>query len=79
MSLIWLFVLGLAKVVTGHFSATEIVLTIAVGICCLGGFSTSIRAYKSRSIVTPLLVFVLFLALQAWAIWFSLHSQYSRI
>ena len=79
MSLIWAFLLGIAKVLSGHFTPTEIALTIVIAVCCLGGFSTALREYKSRSIFTPLLVFVLFLALQAGALWFSMHSQYSRM
>lgn len=79
MTLIWLFLLGIAKVLTGHFTPAEIALTIVIGLCCLGGFSTALRDYKGRSIVTPLLVFTVFLGLQAGAIWLSMRSAFSRV
>jgi len=79
MTFIWLFLLGIARVLTGHFTPTEIVLTIIIGICCLGGFSTALRDYRGRSIVTPLLVFVVFLALQAAAVWLSMHTRVAKI
>ena len=46
---------------------------------CVGGFSAAIRDYRGRSRVLPLLVFVLFLGLQAGAVWFSMHSRFSRM
>src|ERR1700733_1511911 len=34
MVLIWLFLLGWARVVSGHFSPVEITVTIVVGVAC---------------------------------------------
>jgi hypothetical protein len=37
MVLIWLFLLGIAHVFSGHFSPTEIVMTIVVGVASVVG------------------------------------------
>jgi hypothetical protein len=79
MTLIWLFLLGIAKVLSGHFTPTEIALTIVIAICCLGGFAAALRDYKGRSIVTPLLVFIIFLGLQAGAVWLSMRPTFARM
>ena len=79
MTLIWLFLLGISKILSGHFTPTEIALTIVIAVCCLGGFSTALHDYKGRSRFTPLLAFVSFLCLQAGAIWLSMHVQLPRL
>ena len=79
MTLIWLFLLGIAKVLSGHFTPVEIAMTVAIGVCCLGGFSTALRDYKGRSIITPLLVFIAFLGLQAGAVWISMQPQFAKM
>jgi len=43
MILIWLYLLGIARIVSGHFFPTEIVMTIVVGIACVVGLVTSAR------------------------------------
>ena len=40
MIFIWFFLLGWARIVTGHFSPTEIAMTIIIGIACICGLST---------------------------------------
>ena len=40
---IWLFLLGWARIVTGHYSPTEILMTLVIGAACLFGTVTSIR------------------------------------
>ncbi|MDP8982952.1 MAG: hypothetical protein M3O35_20435 [Acidobacteriota bacterium] len=40
---IWLFLLGWARIVTGHFSPTEILMTLIIGAACLFGIVTSLR------------------------------------
>jgi hypothetical protein len=37
MALIWLFLLGWAKVISGHFTPIEIILTLVVGASSLAG------------------------------------------
>lgn len=43
MVFIWLFLLGWARVVTGHFSATEIAMTLIIGVACIIGLTFSFR------------------------------------
>ena len=37
MLFIWLYLLGIARIVSGRFTPVEIVSTVMVGLCCLGG------------------------------------------
>jgi hypothetical protein len=43
MSMIWLFLLGLAHVITGTFSPTETAMTIVVGAASIVGIVTAFR------------------------------------
>jgi hypothetical protein len=43
MTFIWLFLLGWARIVSGHFSPTEIVLTLIVGAASVTGLGVSLR------------------------------------
>jgi hypothetical protein len=43
MTLIWLFLFGWARVLTGHFSPTEIAMTVVVGVACCVGIGAAIR------------------------------------
>ena len=43
MTFIWLFLLGWARIVSGHFSATEIVLTLIIGAASMAGLGISFR------------------------------------
>ena len=40
---IWLFLLGWARVLTGHYSPIEIAMTLVIGVACLAGIGTSLR------------------------------------
>jgi hypothetical protein len=40
MVAIWLFLLGWARIVTGHFFPTEVAMTITIGIASLAGLAT---------------------------------------
>src|SRR5262245_59405678 len=39
MVLIWLFLLGIARVVSGRFSPTEVAMTIVIGVGCVSGLA----------------------------------------
>jgi hypothetical protein len=43
MTFIWLFLLGWARILSGHFSRTEIVLTLIVGAASATGLGVSFR------------------------------------
>jgi hypothetical protein len=62
MILIWLYLLGLARILTGHFTPIEVAMTIVVGIASLIGIVSFIR-FKSR--VRAWLAIVLFLLFAA--------------
>jgi hypothetical protein len=67
MSLIWLFLLGWARIVSGHFSPTETAMTMVVGAACVCGIGI---AWRWRTTVRPsvaAVVVVLFAALQVLA------------
>jgi hypothetical protein len=69
---IWLFLLGWARIVTGHYSPTEIAMTIVIGVACLTGLSTSVRWRTAVRPLTAVGVAALFLALQLFALRLSL-------
>ena len=72
MVCIWLYVLGWARIVTGHFTPVEIVMTLVIGVACLSGIAVS---FGWRTAVRPLTawgVAVLFAALQLLAFRLSL-------
>src|SRR5215472_13207036 len=43
MMFIWLFLLGWARILSGHFSPTEIVLTLIIGAASAAGLGVSFR------------------------------------
>jgi hypothetical protein len=73
MLLIWLYLLGLANVITGKFTPPEVVLTAVVGIACVVGLGASVRRSAPSRWWTGLAAFVVFGALQVGAMWLSLQ------
>ena len=72
MIFIWLFLLGWARIVTGHYSLVEIAMTLVIGVACLSGIFVSLRW---RTAVRPLAALgtaALFAALQLLAFRISL-------
>lgn len=64
MIMIWLYLLGVARFVTGHFSPAEIAMTIVVGIASIIG---TVSFFRLKSHIRPwsaIVVFVLFAAAQ---------------
>ncbi|MGB2628506.1 MAG: hypothetical protein WAK20_17105 [Candidatus Acidiferrum sp.] len=68
MTLIWLFILGWAKVITGTFSPVEIAMTLIVGIACLTGIWASFRWRVGAPRFSSLVAFVLVALLQLIAL-----------
>lgn len=58
MGVIWCFLLGLSHWITGHFSATEITMTIIVGIASLVGIVAFVRFRSSVHAGIAALLFV---------------------
>jgi hypothetical protein len=78
MSLIWMFLLGLARIVSGHFSPTEIALTVVIGISCLVGLAAAVRGGSRVPVWTGLAVCLFFGVLQIGAMWLSLRPEFEN-
>ena len=78
MIFIWLFLLGWARIVTGHFSRAEVAMTLVVGAGAIVGLLAGARW---RTTVRPVMasgVFILFGALQLLAFRISLIPYIAR-
>lgn len=72
MIFIWLFLLGWAHIVRGHFFPTEIAMTLVIGAASIVGIGS---CFRWRTAVRPVIasgVFLLFAALQYLAFKLSL-------
>jgi hypothetical protein len=69
---IWLFLLGWARIVTGHFSPVEIAMTVIIGVACLSGIGVALRWRTAVRPLTGLGIAILFGALQLLAFRLSL-------
>jgi hypothetical protein len=69
---IWLFLLGWARIVTGHFSFVEIAMTVIIGVACLSGIGVALRWRTAVRPLTGLGIAILFGALQLLAFRLSL-------
>ena len=58
MVLIWAYLLGISRAVTGHFSPIEIVMTIIVGASCIIGMGSLIRSKLSFPPARAAILFV---------------------
>lgn len=72
MVFIWLFLLGWARIVTGHFSAIEIGMTLIIGVACLIGLVSSFRWRTSLGWLGASKIAVVFAILQLAAFRISL-------
>jgi hypothetical protein len=70
--LIWLFLLGWARIVTGHYSPVERTMTLVIGAACLFGIRTSLGWKTSVHPLQALGTVGLFAALQLLAFRMSL-------
>jgi prepilin signal peptidase PulO-like enzyme (type II secretory pathway) len=69
---IWLFLLGWARIVTGHYSPVEIAMTLAIGAACITGIVGSLRWRTAVNWLAALGTAVLFAVLQLLAFRISL-------
>jgi uncharacterized membrane protein YoaK (UPF0700 family) len=72
MIFIWLFLLGWARIVSGHFSPTEIAMTIIIGIACVSAFAATSRWKTAVRPLIAAMVAVFFAVLQLAAFRISL-------
>jgi len=78
MIVIWLFLLGWARLISGHFFPSEIAMTLVVGAASFLGIAVCVRW---RTTVRPTVaagMFVLFVALQFLAFRLSLIPYIAR-
>lgn len=68
LTLIWLYLLGMARVITGHFSPTEIAMTIIVGISSVWGLVNCFRLKNGTGFSGAMLVLLIMTAAQVGAI-----------
>jgi hypothetical protein len=73
MLLIWLYLLGIARVVTGHFTPAEVSLTVVIGLACVVGLGASARSTTHANRRVGLAAVLLFTVLQVGAMWLSLR------
>lgn len=78
MSSIWLYLLGIARVVTGTFTPVEVVLTIVIGASEVLGLAAAVRTPCTASAAGRAVLFAIFAALQVGAVWYSLAGPYAR-
>jgi hypothetical protein len=74
---IWLFLLGVSRILKGHFTPAEIALTMVIAACCVWGIAESVRKSVAHW-TTRSAVFTLFLALQLAAMWLSTRPSISH-
>jgi hypothetical protein len=72
MTLIWLFLFGWARIVSGHFTPPEIAMTVVVGAACLCGIGVSLGWRTDVPRLTAWVVGVVFGVLQLLAFRLSL-------
>jgi hypothetical protein len=71
MALIWLYLLGIANIVSGTFPPDEIVLTVVIGLACVVGLGSTVRKPGRTGWAMKAGVFVAIAALQIGAMWLS--------
>ncbi len=75
---IWLFLLDIAHIVTGHYTAVEVVRTVLIAASSVCGIVTSIRSRSTASLARRLVAFALVAVLQIGAMWLSLQQPFSH-
>jgi hypothetical protein len=68
MTFIWLFLLGWARIITGHFSPVETAMTLVVGVACASGIGIAFRWRTMVSWGKAMGMIVLFAVLQLAAL-----------
>ncbi len=75
---IWLFLLGWARIVTGHFFPTEVAMTLIVGVASLIGLGACIRWRTATRAGVATTLFIGFAAFQFVAFRVSLYPYIAR-
>lgn len=75
---IWLFLLGVGKIITGRFTPTEVALTVVIGVSSLVGILATLGRSSSASMAVRVGAFAAFGILQVVAIWLSMRPEVAR-
>jgi hypothetical protein len=78
MGAIWLFLLGVARIVSGTFTPAEITLTVIIGAASLLGLGAAYRRGTTVPIVARLGTVTAFGVLQFAAMWLSAQPFVAR-
>jgi hypothetical protein len=78
MFLIWLFLLGIARIASGHYSATEIALALVMAIACLAGFAPALRMMPPGRRGQGIALAVGFLVFQYCVLWLTYLPFFPR-
>lgn len=73
MTAIWLFLLGVARLVSGTFTPVEIALTLIIGAACLLGLRTTVRRGTTLAMAAAISTAAAFAVLQFGAMWLSMQ------
>jgi hypothetical protein len=76
MTLIWLFLLGWSRIVRGHYSPTEIAMTIIIGAAAFLGIILSARMKTQIKFIQAAAVFATIALAQYLAMYVSLLPQF---
>ena len=71
VTLIWLFLLGLSRIASGHYTVIEILSTVFIAGFSIAGVVRSLPLGKPLRPIERMLAFILFGALQVAAMWVS--------
>jgi hypothetical protein len=78
MSIIWLYLLNIAKIISGHFSTTEVVLTVLIGCFSFLGLIGSARLGTTTRFIERITAFILFARLQYGAMVLSFQRLFAN-
>jgi hypothetical protein len=77
MVVIWLYLLGIARIITGKFTPTEVALTIVIGVSSLAGIVAACRTADAPRWPARIAVFVVAAAVQFGAVWVSILPRFA--
>ena len=78
MGAIWLFLLGVARIVSGTFTPAEVTLTVIIGVASVLGLSAAYRRGTTLAIWARLGTIAAFAILQFAAMWLSVQPFVAR-
>ena len=76
MLFIWLYVTGVARIINGHFSPSEVALTIVIGVAAAGGIIVALRSQRATW-PARFTAFLISAIVQFGAMWLSLQPGFS--